>query len=123
MGMNLGAAIAARVAAEMDAEMAELDARLSSMGAELDQFDAERISKKVRASIARAQRKAERARRKAAERARRRTHRKLSGQISLGGPPSEALSSGEERRMILNLIEQGKISVEEAEKLFEALEG
>jgi hypothetical protein len=122
MGLELGAAIAARVAAEMEAEMAEIEARISNLGTGLDHLDTERISKKVRASIAQAQRKAEHTRRKAAHRARRRTDRKLSGEISFGGSPAGSHSSEEERRIILNLIEQGKITVEEAEKLFEALE-
>ena len=99
---------------EVDLKLAEVEARFNAMGAGLYDFDADRIGERVRRAVARAQRKAEKAR--------------MRGQVdpkSWGvsvSVPAEDVSE-EERLAILRMVESGKISVEEAELLLQALEG
>lgn len=111
---DLGEAIAMRVGAELETHMAEIEGRLSGLGDRLQGFDSERIGRKIRSSIARAQRKAARAQRRAARR--RELHIDVPTRGSRGEP------SDEERLMILRMVEQRKISVDEAESLLQALE-
>lgn len=112
---------------EVDAKLAEMEARFSALGAGLGSFDADRIGERVRRAVRRAQRKTEQAERKA-----------MKAQSKLGkfDIPNFAWSTGdadrvsgqqeatdEERLAILKMVEDGKISVDEAENLFKALEG
>jgi len=105
---------------DFDSKAVEIEARFGAMGAGLYGFDADRIGEKVRRSIARAQRKASRA----SAHAKRKTKHRPAFKFRFGGgdfPRTEA--TDEERLAILRMVEAGKISVGEAEKLLEALEG
>lgn len=113
------------VMGELDARLAEMEARFNAIGAGMYTFDAERIGERVRRSVERARRKAVKAQARAAKRAERyarkhgRTHT-----ITIGGPkPSGPAVSDEERMAILRMLEQKKISVEEAEQLLKTLGG
>lgn len=106
---------------EVDAKLAEMEARFNAMGAGLYGFDADRVGERVRRAVARAQRKAEKGRRS--------TRREASARarwpgINLAGmgAPREAVSDAE-RLAVLRMVEKGKISVDEAEKLLQTLEG
>lgn len=111
---------------EVDAKLAEMEARFSALGAGLDSFDADRIGERVRRAVRRAQRKTEQAERKAM-RAEAKLGRfsipKVSFGSEFGSTSSKPEVSDEERLAILKMVEEGKISVDEAESLFKALEG
>jgi DNA invertase Pin-like site-specific DNA recombinase len=102
-----------------------MEARFNAIGAGMYTFDAERIGERVRRSVERARRKAVKAQERASKRAEkyaRKHDRKRS--ITIGGPePSGPVVSEEERMSVLRMLEQGKISVEEAEKLLKTLGG
>lgn len=112
---------------EVDAKLAEMEARFSALGAGLDSFDADRIGERVRRSVRRAQRKADQAKRKEMK-----FDAKL-GKINIPkvswpggdfvGQSQRQEATDEERLAILKMVEEGKISVDEAENLFKALEG
>lgn len=108
---DLGGAIAARVGAEIEAQMVEIEGRFGGIVDKLGFFDSERIGRKIRESIAKAQRKAARAQMRAA---------KMRAEVGPTGPVSA--SSGEERMTILRMLEEGKLNVEQAENLLQALE-
>lgn len=114
---DLGEAIAVRVGAEIESQMAEIEDRLSGLGDRLQTFDPDRVGRKIRTSIAKAQRKAARAQRKAA-----RAQRKAGQRGTIALPPRSSDTSEEERLIILRMVEQGKISVEEAESLLQTLD-
>jgi len=116
--VDLGEAIAARVGAEIEAHMYDIEEGLTGLGDRLQTFDADRIGNKIRTSIEKAQRKAAKAQRKAARR--RRTMTIIEGLPHEG--PSQGGASEDERLMILRMLEEGKISVEEAETLLGALD-
>lgn len=97
----------------IDAKLMDMEARFSAMDAGLIAFDAQRIGERVRRAVKRAQRKAERAASKG--------ERKVS--FNFRGRESQDQASDEERLLILRMVEQGSISVDEAEKLLAALEG
>lgn len=112
---------------EVDAKLAEMEARFSALGAGMDSFDADRIGERVRRAVRRAQRKTEQAELKA---------RKAQAKIGkfnipniswagtdLGAGAGKQEATDEERLKILKMVEEGKISVDEAESLFKALEG
>lgn len=88
----------------------------------------ERISEQVRSQVGRhlsaAQRRIERAQRRAERAAQRARRAGLQFSSALGGPPpaSEPVSD-QERLMILKMLEEGKITVEQAQELLDALEG
>jgi hypothetical protein len=126
------------IGAMIEAEMAEMEQRLQEELADLGGIGAY-ISEKAHRKIAQV---AERARRKAEKAAQRRTEkeakpaapsRSKAGRFhfawsgSLGGTskrdqPTES-ASAEERLVILRMVEQKKISIEEASLLLNALEG
>jgi hypothetical protein len=112
---------------EVDAKLAEMEARFSALGAGLDSFDADRIGERVRRAVRRAQRKTEQAERKAMHAQARIGKFSIPGMSWTGGPFGQAAqkqeASDEERLKILKMVEEGKISVDEAENLFKALEG
>jgi hypothetical protein len=113
------------VMGDLDARLAEMEARFNAIGAGMYTFDAERIGERVRQSVERARRKANKAQERAAKRAEKyaRKHGRRHS-ITIGGTePREPVVSEEERLTVLRMLEQGKISVEEAEKLLKTLGG
>jgi hypothetical protein len=120
VNLDLGDAIAARIGAEMQAEMAELEVQLRDFGDRVESdFNTERIAQKMQRAVDKAQRKAEKAR----NRAERKMNKLSTRQVDINfGRQKRSSSMEEERLMILRMIEQGKISVEEAETLLQALE-
>ena len=106
---------------DVDAKLAEMEARFNAMGAGMYDFDADRVGERVRRAVVRAQRKADKARRKPGTKT-------WDGDMSaaaMAQGSEEALEKAaeEERLAVLRMIENGKISVDEAENLFQALEG
>lgn len=99
----------------------------------------ERISRKVEQATARAQRKIDEAARRVAHKTRdaERQGRRFKGALEIGRwkwdlgsspkgtpvPPSKAGASDEERIAILKMLQEKKITAEEAEKLLASLEG
>jgi hypothetical protein len=120
---DLGEAIAARISAEIEAEMAEIEAKLGGIRPAVSGIDAEVINRKIQRAMTKAQRKAERARRKAEERSRRSNRMTKTSTIRLGIEDLDSSVTDQERQMVLKMLESGKITVEEAEQLLEALEG
>ena len=108
---DLGGAIAARVGAEIEAQMVELESRLGEAADKVGSFDSEAIGRKIRETIAKAQRKAAKAQMRAA---------KMRADATYTSP--EAAASDAERMTVLRMLEEGKISVDEAESLLQALE-
>jgi hypothetical protein len=118
---------------EVDAKLAEMEAHFTAMGIGIDSFDADRIGERVRRSVRQAQRRAQRATRKAEDVARkaRRKHKDFKFDMDGDWPDlrfadftqSQPAASDEERLAILRMVEDGKISVDEAEGLLKALEG
>jgi hypothetical protein len=121
--VDLGEAIAARISAEIEAELAEIEAKLEGIGPELKGVDAEVVNRKIQRAMTKAQRKAERARRKAEERSRRSSKKPKPSEIRIGIEAPDSAVMDQERQIILQMLENGKISVEEAETLLAALEG
>jgi hypothetical protein len=118
---------------EVDAKLAEMEARFNAMGAGMASFDADRIGERVRRSVRQAQKRAERAARKAEEKARKSHRKHLKFNFDMDGEwpdlrfadfsqPGPDISD-EERLAILRMVEDGKLSVDEAEALLKALEG
>jgi hypothetical protein len=144
IGFDLGAdfglefaSLAEEIAAQVESQMAEMSSRLeerlgaiakmderAARAAEKAQRHAERAAERLRAA---AERKAEEARRRA-QRARRAAPSTAPRRPSTPrrpappAPPGEPVTD-EERLAILNLVAEGKITVEEAERLLEALSG
>lgn len=117
---DLGEAIAARIGAELQAEMADLEVHLRDLGARVESnFDSERIAKKMQRAVDKAQRKAEKARLRAVRKLNQLGDRQVDLRFGAGRGRG---SMEQERLMILRMIEQGKITVEEAETLLQALE-
>ncbi len=118
---------------EVDAKLAEMEARFNAMGVGMDSFDADRIGERVRRSVRHAQRRAEHAIRRAEDRARREQRKRHKFSFDLDGDwadlrfadfsAAQKTATDEERLAILRMVEQGTISVDEAEGLLNALEG
>jgi hypothetical protein len=109
------------VMGELDGRLAEMEARFNAIGAGIYAFDAERIGERVRRSVAKAQRRAAKARARAEKVA---SGFKGGRTITFGLPESKTTGvSDDERLAVLRMLEQGKISVDEAEKLLKALGG
>ncbi|MFP3853675.1 MAG: SHOCT-like domain-containing protein, partial [Anaerolineales bacterium] len=104
---DLGGTIAAKVGEKI----AEMEAALSAMGAEMDMVSSEMISDRVQRMVDRAVRKSERVEARAS----------LKEAIERGFA-SDAGASDEERMKVLKLLEEKKITVEQAEELLAALE-
>jgi len=119
----------ADVLSDMDAELAEMETKFESLAMPLDFA----VKEKVRRAVRNARRSAHKARHSAHKA---RGHKfkmdfeldPLKG-ITFGGPgwagfgESREQATEEERHQILRMVEQGKITVDEAEALLEALEG
>jgi hypothetical protein len=119
----------ADVLTEVDADLAEMEAKFDALGAGLIGFDADRVGERVKRAVRRARRSAHKAKRKHLEF---KADFKLPGDLAdladlaspLAGFSSSADQVGDEERLsILRMVEQGKISVDEAESLLKALEG
>ncbi len=119
--------------AELDARLSEVEANLNERLSHIRTGLSDRLSEKMRRRVEReldaARRHVEAAQRRAemaAERARRVGGRAGAAGITINiareGEQREAVTE-EERLAILKMLEQGQISVEEAEKLLSALEG
>ena len=107
---------------EVDAKLAEVEARFSVMGAGMYGFDADRIGERVRRAVRRAERKASgKIRRKAAKKMRK-LDSSFAWTVSGFGETTEP-ATDEERLTILRMVEEGKVSVSEAEALLKVLEG
>lgn len=116
---EFGEDLVGKIMGEVDAKIAEMEAHFGAIGAGMAAFDAERIGERVRRAVARAKRKASKAQRKSAWKA-----RGKGKSISFAGFADAAEPVTEEERMrILKMVEQGTISVDQAEALLEALEG
>jgi hypothetical protein len=106
-----------RVEAEVDAALAEVEASLGSLEARALGIDPERLRARVRRAADRAQRRADKARH-AHEAGPRRV------EVNFGPFGTSRPSANEEERLaVLRMLEQGTISLEEAERLLKALEG
>ena len=109
---------------EVDAKLAEVEARFNVMGTGKYGFDADRIGERVRRAVRRAERKrkaAGKAERKAAKK-KRKMDASFSWTAPVFGETSEP-ATDEERLTILRMVEEGKVTVSEAEALLKALEG
>lgn len=106
---DLGAAIAAKIGQKL----AEVESTLSTMGAEFESMPTDRITSRVQRVVDRAIRR--------------------HGHVDMHGPLRQALDelssasetapvTDEERMKVLSLLEEKKITVEQAEELLEALE-
>ncbi|HEX9797195.1 MAG TPA: hypothetical protein VGA52_09415 [Anaerolineales bacterium] len=105
---DLGATIAAKVGEKI----AEMEATLSVMGGEFEGVSSERIADRVQRVVDRA--------------VRRKGHHRVTIELAEAlaqGMGASAPVTEEERMRVLRLLEEKKISVEEAERLLEALEG
>lgn len=102
------------IAAKVGEKIAEMEAALSAMGAEMGAVSGERIAERVQRIVDRAVGRGEQ------PGPPRGLQEALEG---LGARPGGDPVTDEERFKILQLLEQKKISVEEAEQLLEALEG
>lgn len=112
---------------EVDFKLAEMEARISALGAGITELDADRISERVRRAVRRAQSKSMHASKKAMKAREKIGRLNIPSDGWLGGEiksPAETQEvTDEERLAILKMVEAGKISVEEAESLFKAIEG
>lgn len=103
---DLGGTIAAKVGEKI----AEMEAALSAMGAELGGVSSELISDRVQKIVDRAVKRQEQ------------VEARLSLRDALEQGFNHGGASDEERMRVLKLLEEKKISVEQAEELLEALE-
>jgi len=128
---DLGDEIAAQVEQEIELGVAEMEARLGALGAGIPAFDSRQIGERVRRAVNKARRQSERAR--ARSRAKADHVRDMADRYRSRGPDlninlgaqrrkSPSPVSEEERLAILRMLENGAITVDEAEKLLQALE-
>ena len=125
----LGAQITREVETHVETLTRELEAKLSRM-AENEELST-RIQDKVAAAMRRAEEKLAEAMRKMEVRAQEPENRRRKGYGWVSppapptppSPPRKPQATDEERMMILRMVEQGKLSVDQAEKLLAALAG
>ena len=109
--LDFGEAVAASLGAELGTQMADLEFKLNGLGNHLS-FDAGRIGRRLRQAVQRAHRRAERARR-----------RSEAGKVlTPDATGQDETPSDEERMLVLRMLEQGKLSVDQADGLLQALE-
>lgn len=121
---DLGESIASQVESDVEAGIAEMEARLEALGAGMGTFSSDRIGEQVRRAVTRARRKAERGRRHVSQAGKHAAKKRHSIHLEFGNTPSEKRKVSEDERLsILRMLEKGTITVEEAEKLMQALEG
>jgi hypothetical protein len=116
----------AEVLTEVDADLAEMEAKFDALGAGLIGFDADQVGERVKRAVRRARRSANKAKRQ---------HLAFTANLEFpsdladlaapfgGFGQADDQVSDEERLSILRMVEEGKISVDEAESLLKALEG
>jgi len=135
IGVEFGsefADLAEEIAAQVEAHMAEmsvqLEEKLSHIEVDIDQRAAQAAERAAEHARRQMERAAERLRRKAereAERARRRVEKARWKVARKSTPPKPEPAgepvSDEERLTILNMVAEGKISIEEAESLLDTL--
>ena len=107
---------------EVDAKLAEVEARFSVMGKGMYGFDADRIGERVRRAVRHAERKASGKSKHKDAKKKRKLDSSLSWTVPGFGETVEPATE-EERLTILRMVEEGKVSVSEAEALLKALEG
>jgi hypothetical protein len=109
---DLGEMIAARV----EAQMVGLEAKIQAASGQVHAFDAERIEERVRRAVSRSLQRASQA-----------AELKKNLRREANAPSSQRAGEGEdktqERLRILRMLQGKKISVDEAQKLMDALEG
>jgi len=110
VNVDLGDTIAAALGFEIGTRMADLELKLNGLGGQLD-LDSGWIGRRIRQAMQRAHRKAERARRWAE-----------TAKAASPRPGEDDLTSDEERMLVLRMLEQGKLSVDQADNLLQALE-
>lgn len=119
MGLEVGLEdVGLQIEARIAEAMAEMETRLEES---LGRMDSEAIRRRVESATERVRRKAEHAAERArmrAERAERRWQR-VSGRRA----PTREEVTGEERLRVLRMVEEGKITPEQASELLSALEG
>lgn len=131
-GAELGQQIAQQVESQVNVLTRELEEKLSKMGDNEEM--ANKIQDRVSVALRRAEEKLAEAMRKMEVRAEGDRRRKGYGwqtptaptpptPPAPPAPPKRPQASDEERMMILRMVEEGKISVEQAEKLLSALNG
>lgn len=105
-----------RIAGEINSRMSEVSVRLEErFGPEFAQKMAEKAAQKAERAVARAAREAERSRRRA---------ERYQGWTPEPPPQKSApRASASEQKKVLEMLEQGIISVEEANTLLKAMEG
>jgi hypothetical protein len=116
----------ADVLTEVDADLAEMEAKFDALGAGLIGFDADQVGERVKRAVRKARRSAHKAKRR---------HLAFTANLELPADLADLASplsafnqfseqvDDEERLSILRMVEQGKISVDEAESLLKAIEG
>jgi len=110
------------ILSEVDVKLAEVEARFNVMGKGMYGFDADRIGERVRRAVRRAERRASGKAKRKAEKKQRKLDPSFSWTVPGFGEPVES-ATDEERLTILRMVEDGKVSVSEAEALLKALEG
>ncbi len=111
------ARLSERIAGEINNRMSEVSVRLEQrFGPEFAQKMAEKAAQKAEKAVARAAREAERSRRRA---------ERYQGWAPEPPPQKRTAprTSAEEQKKVLEMLEQGVISVEEANTLLKAMEG
>jgi hypothetical protein len=106
-----------RIEAQVDAALAEVEASLGAHDTRALGIDREQMRARVRRAAERAHRRAERARER---------HEAGPRRVDVNFGPfgtSRPSASDEERLTVLRMLEQGTISLDEAERLLRALEG
>ena len=117
LGLEWAGDMRMRVEAQVDAALAEVEASLGSLEARALGIDPERLRARVRRAADRAQRRAERASQR---------HEPGPRRMDVNFGPfgtSRPSANEEERLAVLRMLEQGTITLEEAERLLKILEG
>jgi hypothetical protein len=107
---------------EVDAKLAEVEARFNVMGMGMYGFEADRVGERVRRAVRRAERKASAKSRRRMGKERPKRDSSFSWAVP-GMVDTTDTATEEERLTILRMVEEGKVSVSEAEILLRALEG